>query len=116
MGACYLLPKIIGLTKATELLMTGDFMTADEAQRIGFCNQICAPEELEQVASQFAMRLVEGPANGIAVTKQQINSETLPRLRQILDEEANVQAKCMLHPDFKEGYTAFTEKRKPKFL
>jgi enoyl-CoA hydratase/carnithine racemase len=116
MGACYILPKIVGLTKATELLMTGDFISAEEALRIGLYNQVCPPENLESVTSEFVARLAEGPANGIAVTKQQINSETLPRLRQVLDEEAGVQAQCMLHPDFQEGYAAFAEKRKPKFL
>jgi len=116
MGACYVLPKIVGLTKATELLMTGDFISAEEALRIGFLNRICLREELEQVSVEFAARLASGPANGLAVTKQQLNSETLPRLREVLDAEATVQAKCMLHPDFKEGYSAFTEKRNPKFL
>ena len=116
MGACYILPKIVGLTKATELLMTGDFISAEEALKIGFYNQICAPEKLEEVTQELALRIAEGPANGLAVTKQQINSESLSRLRQVLDEEASAQARCMLHPDFQEGYAAFTEKRKPKFL
>ena len=116
MGACYILPKIVGLTKATELLMTGDFISAEEALRIGFYNQICPPKNLEEVTRELALRLTEGPSNGLAVTKQQINSESLSRLREVLDEEARVQARCMLHPDFQEGYVAFTEKRKPKFL
>jgi enoyl-CoA hydratase/carnithine racemase len=116
MGACYMLPKIVGLTKATELLMTGDFIPADEALRIGLYNQVCAREELETRTMACALKLGAGPANGLAITKQQLNSETLPRLREILDAEATVQAKCMLHPDFQEGYRAFTEKRNPKFL
>lgn len=115
MGACYILPKIVGLTKATELLMTGDFISAEEALRIGLYNQICPLDELSDVAAGLASRLAAGPVNGLAVTKQQINSETLPRLREVLNEEATVQARCMLHPDFKEGYNAFTEKRNPKF-
>ena len=96
--------------------MTGDFISAEEALRIGFLNRTCHREELEQVSAEFAARLAAGPANGLAVTKQQLNSETLPRLREVLDAEATAQARCMLHPDFKEGYTAFTEKRAPKFL
>jgi enoyl-CoA hydratase/carnithine racemase len=116
MGACYILPKIVGLTKATELLMSGDFISAEEAHRIGLYNQVCAPEELETRTMACALKLAAGPSNGLAVTKQQLNSETLPHLREVLDAEATVQAKCMLHPDFQEGYRAFTEKRNPKFL
>ena len=116
MGACYMLPKLVGFTKATELLMSGEFISAEEALRIGLYNQVCAREELETRTIACAFKLAAGPAQGIAITKQQLNSETLPRLREVLDAEATVQAKCMLHPDFQEGYSAFTEKRTPKFL
>jgi enoyl-CoA hydratase/carnithine racemase len=115
MGACYLLPKMVGLTKATEMLMTGEFISAEEAHRIGLYNKIVPLDQLSDVTMQLAQSLATGPANGLAVTKQQINHETLPRLKEILDAEATVQAKCMLHPDFKEGYQAFLEKRNPKF-
>ncbi len=115
MGACYMLPKLVGLTKATELLMTGDFISAEEALRIGLYNRVVPAEQLTHVALELATRLANGPANGIAVTKQQINSETLPRLKEVLDAEATIQAKCMLHPDFQEGYNSFVEKRPPKF-
>ena len=116
MGACYMLPKIVGLTRATELLMTGDFITAEEAYRIGFYNRVVPTGELSRSAQELATRLAAGPANGLAVTKQQLNAESLPRLKEILEAEATVQAKCMLHPDFKEVYNAFIEKRNPKFL
>jgi enoyl-CoA hydratase/carnithine racemase len=115
MGACYILPKIVGLTKATELLMTGDFITADEAYRIGLYNKVVSAEQLEQSTMSLARQLSEGPATGLAVTKKQINEETLSGLKDALEAEATVQAKCMLHPDFREGYAAFTEKRKPSF-
>ncbi len=115
MGACYLLPKIIGLTKATELLMTGDFITAPEAYRIGLYNRVVPAEQLSDVTMEMAENLSAGPAHGLAVTKRQINQETLSRLRQVLDAEAVVQAKCMQHSDFQEGYQAFIEKRKPRF-
>ena len=115
MGACYLLPKIVGLTRATELLMTGGFITADEAYRIGLYNIVVPLDQLSDVTMELAESLAAGPANGLAVTKQQINQETLPRLKEVLDAEATVQAKCMLHPDFKEGYRAFLEKRTPRF-
>jgi enoyl-CoA hydratase/carnithine racemase len=115
MGACYLLPKIVGLTKATELLMLGEFITADEAFRIGLYNQVVPQDQLRNTALELARKLADGPANGIAVTKRQINSETLPRLREVLDAEAEAQAKCMLNPDYTEGFQAFIEKRKPVF-
>ncbi|HEY7162832.1 MAG TPA: enoyl-CoA hydratase family protein [Acidobacteriota bacterium] len=115
MGACYILPKIVGLTKAAELLMTGDFITAGEAYRIGLYNKVFPPEQLEQATLTLAQQLSEGPATGLAVTKKQINEESLPGLKDALEAEATVQAHCMLHPDFREGFTAFTEKRKPSF-
>jgi enoyl-CoA hydratase/carnithine racemase len=115
MGACYLLPKLIGLSHATELLMTGKFISADEALRIGLYNRIAPAETLSDVTMEIAAQLAAGPANGISITKQQLNHETLPRLREVLDLEASVQAKCMSHPDFKEGFHAFVQKRDPKF-
>lgn len=115
MGACYLLPKIVGLTKATELLMTGDFISAQEAHRIGLYNQVVAPELLSDATMELARKLATGPGFGLGVTKQQINRETLPRLQEVLEEEARAQAHCMLHPDYREGFAAFTEKRPPKF-
>jgi enoyl-CoA hydratase/carnithine racemase len=115
MGACYLLPKIVGLTHATELLMSGNFITAQEAYRIGLFNRVFAPVELVPATQKLAQSLVKGPGNGLAVTKQQLNAETLPRLKEILDAEAIAQAKCMMNPDFEEGYNAFLEKRKPSF-
>ncbi|MCI0606029.1 enoyl-CoA hydratase family protein [bacterium] len=116
MGACYILPKIVGLTKATELLMTGDFISAEEAYRIGLYHRVVPTDQLSDITAELATRLAAGPANGLAVTKQQLNSESLPRLKEVLEAEATAQAKCMLHPDFKEGYDAFMQKRTPKFL
>lgn len=115
MGACYLLPKIVGLTHATQLLMTGAFITAEEALRIGLYNKVLPASELSAAANELGSALAAGPANGLAVTKQQINRETLPRLKEALQQEAMMQAKCMLNADFREGYDAFVEKRNPKF-
>jgi enoyl-CoA hydratase/carnithine racemase len=115
MGACYLLPKIVGLTRATEMLMTGKFITAEEAHRIGLYNQVVPLDQLSDVTMQLAESLAEGPGNGLAITKQQLNQETLPRIKEVLDAEATVQARCMLHPDYREGFQAFIEKRKPRF-
>ena len=116
MGACYILPKIVGLTKATELLMTGDFISAEEALSIGFYNRVVPHAELPSATAELASKLAAGPANGLAVTKQQLNAESLPKLKEMLALEATAQAQCMLHSDFKEGYSAFIEKRNPKFL
>jgi enoyl-CoA hydratase/carnithine racemase len=116
MGACYILPKIVGLTKATELLMTGNFISAEEAYSIGLYNRVVPANELSDATGELASSLAAGPSNGLAVTKQQINAESLPQLKEMLALEATAQAKCMLHPNFKEGYNAFIEKRKPKFL
>jgi enoyl-CoA hydratase/carnithine racemase len=115
MGACYLLPKIVGLTKATELLMTGNFMEAEEALRIGLYNRVVPLSQLNEVALEVASSLASGPTNGIAVTKRQLNAESLSGLREALNMEAAVQAKCMMHADFQEGYKAFLEKRTPRF-
>ena len=115
MGACYLLPKLVGLTKATELLMTGEFISAEEALRIGLYHRVAPIDQLSDAAMEYAKKLADGPSNGIAVTKQQLNAETLPRLKEALEMEARVQAKCMLSRDFDEGYKAFMEKRSPKF-
>ena len=115
MGACYLLPKIVGMTKATELLMTGDFISAEEAHRIGLYTRVVPSDHLSDVTMELATSLAAGPGHGLAVTKQQLNQESLPRLKEVLNAEATAQAQCMLHRDFKEGYQAFLEKRKPKF-
>lgn len=115
MGACYLLPRLVGLGKATELLMMGDFITADEALHAGLYNQVVPAGELTEVTDTFAEKLARGPSNGLAVTKKMLNQETLPHLKEILELEATAQAKCMVHPNYKEGYTAFMEKREPKF-
>lgn len=115
MGACYLLPKLIGLARATELLMTGKFISADEAFRIGLYNRVVPADHLSDVTMELAAQLAAGPASGIQVTKQQLNAETLRDLKDALDAEASVQARCMKHPDFREGFQAFMEKREPKF-
>lgn len=115
MGACYLLPRIVGLGKATEWLMTGDLISATEAVRHNLVNRVVPQEQLMNVVNEMARKLAEGPANGLSVTKRMLNAEMLPELKQILEMEAVAQAKCMLHPDFKEGYNAFVEKRPPRF-
>src|SRR2546428_8727012 len=75
MGATYLLPRVVGLAKATELLMTGDFIDAAEAERIGLYNRVVPREQLESATREFAEKLARGPALGIAKTKEMLNRE-----------------------------------------
>src|SRR3954471_9362473 len=75
MGATYLLPRMVGLAKATELLMTGDFIEAQEAERIGLYNRVVRREQLEPATREFAEKLVNGPALGVAKTKEMLNRE-----------------------------------------
>ncbi len=115
MGAAYLLPRVVGLAKATELLYTGDFMTASEAERIGLYNRVVAPGELAQVTRDYAQRLARGPAFALAKTKEMLNRELDMDLETALECEAQAQAICMQHPDYREAYEAFVAKREAKF-
>jgi enoyl-CoA hydratase/carnithine racemase len=115
MGAAFLLPRAIGLAKATELLFTGDFISAREAERIGLYNRVVPANELESVTSEVAQRLANGPAFALAKTKEMLNRELAMTLEAALESEAQAQAICMQHPDFREAYEAFLEKRAPRF-
>jgi enoyl-CoA hydratase/carnithine racemase len=115
MGAAYLLPRLVGLAKATELLYTGDFISAEEAERIGLYNRVVAAEELAQAAHDLAARLARGPAFALAMTKELLNRELDVSLDTALEWEAQAQATCMQHPDYREAYEAFVEKREPRF-
>ncbi len=115
MGAAHLLPRLVGLAKATELLYTGDFITAEEAYRIGLYNRVVAPDELESETRTLAERLARGPAFALAVTKEMLDREMDVSFDTALELEAQAQAICMQHPDYNEAYEAFMEKREPKF-
>ena len=115
MGAAFLLPRFVGLARATELLFTGDFITAQEAERIGLYNRVVPAADLERETAALAERLARGPAFGLAMTKELINREMEVGLETALEWEAQAQAACMQHPDFREAYEAFAEKREPKF-
>lgn len=116
MGAAYLLPRIVGFSKATELLFTGDFISATEAERIGLYNKLAPPDRLSDTTRQFAERLASGPAFAIAKTKEMLNRELYMNFETALESEAQAQALCMQHPDYREAYEAFIGKRAPKFL
>lgn len=115
MGAAFLLPKIVGLSKATELLYTGDFVSAEEAARIGLYNRVVQADELEAETMKWAERLAAGPAFAFAMTKTALNRELHMSLEMALEAEAEAQAICMVNPDFREAFDAFTEKRPAKF-
>ena len=115
MGATYLLPRVVGLAKATELLMTGDFISAKEAERIGLYNRVVPRDHLQTATREFAEQLVRGPAMGLAKTKEMLNREMHMGFESGLEAEAVTQALCMQHPDFNEAHTAFIEKREAKF-
>lgn len=115
MGAAYLLPRVVGLAKATELLFTGDFISAAEAERIGLYNRVVADDQLKGATRDFAERLAGGPAFALAKTKEMLNREMNLNLSAALESEAQAQALCMQHPDYREAYEAFVAKREPKF-
>ncbi len=115
MGAAYLLPRLVGLAKATEMLFTGDFISAEEAHRIGLYNRVVAESELADATRELAQRLARGPAFALAMTKEMLNREMETSLDTALEWEAQAQATCMQHPDYREAYEAFVEKREPKF-
>lgn len=115
MGAAHLLPRYVGLAKATELLYTGDFIPAEEAARIGLYNRVVPAAELAAEARALAVRLARGPAFALAMTKEMLDRELDVSLDTALEWEAQAQAVCLNHEDFREAYAAFVEKRAPSF-
>ncbi len=115
MGALYLLPRIVGLGKATELVFFGDTIDAQEAYRIGLANRVVPGEKLMEEAYALARRLKDGPLYALGVTKELLNFEANVDLETALEMEAKAQARCMETPDFMEGYRAFIEKRPQRF-
>jgi len=116
MGAAWMLPRIVGLAKASELLMTGDFIGADEAYRIGLYNRVVTEGTALEAATDLAEKLSRGPSFAIEITKDSLNREASMDLVSALEAEAQIQAALMLHPDFRESYDAFVEKRDANFL
>jgi enoyl-CoA hydratase/carnithine racemase len=115
MGACYLLPRIVGRGRATELLFLGEPVTAEDAFRIGLANRVVPHESLMEEATALARRLQDAPLYALGVTKRAIDDEAGMSLEAALDAEAATQALCMGTADFREGYRAWVEKRKPQF-
>jgi enoyl-CoA hydratase/carnithine racemase len=115
MGACAILPRIIGHGRATDLLLTGRDMKGDEAQQCGFYNRLAAPESLLDDALALAHSLADGPTAAHAVTKRCLREEWAMDLDAAIDHEARAQAECMRHEDFERAYLAFVAKRAPEF-
>lgn len=115
MGACAMLPRIIGQGRASELLFTGRSMSGEEGERWGFFNQICLPEHLQEQAQKLARQLVEGPTFANGITKTMLHQEWAMTIEQAIEAEAQAQALCMLTQDFTRAYEAFVARQKPKF-
>jgi enoyl-CoA hydratase/carnithine racemase len=113
MGACAILPRIIGQGRAAELLYTGRSMSADEGAAWGFFNRIAEPILPEAI--RVAQELASGPTLAHAVTKRMLHQEWNATIDQAIDMEARAQAELMQTKDFRRAYEAFAAKRKPEF-
>jgi len=115
MGSAFLLPRIVGLGHASELLMTGEIIRADRMVEIGLANRLVEQEEVFNAAFELAERIAKGPAFANAMTKKMIEDEAHQSLEEAIEAEAQAQAICMAHPDFREAHDARVEKRAPAF-
>lgn len=115
MGAAYLLPRIVGLGRAMELLLSGDFIDANRAGQIGLVNRIVDGGSVGDAAHEFARILAEGPAFAHAMTKRMVEYEGHLDFSTAIEAEAQAQAVCMQHPDFREAHEAYKSKRPPKY-
>jgi enoyl-CoA hydratase/carnithine racemase len=116
MGACAILPRLIGQGRAAELMFTGRAMTAEEGERWGFFSQLVAAEQLLMEATRLARSLATGPMFAHSMTKNMLNQEWNMSIEQALEAEAQAQAICMQTEDFRRAYEAFAHKRKPEFV
>ena len=115
MGACAILPRIIGQGRAAELLFYGRAMSAEEGERWGFFNAVVAAADLDAQARGWAARLVAGPAFANAMTKNQLDQEWSMSLDMAIEAEAQAQAICMQTKDFERAYDAFVARKQPAF-
>lgn len=113
MGASWLLPRIIGYGRAAEVLLSGEFIEAERAERIGLVNRVVADPRAE--ARAFASMIAAGPSFAHAMTKKMLDYEATVDFATGIEAEAQAQAICMQHPDFKEAFDANMAKRTPKF-
>ena len=115
MGACNILPRIIGAGRAAELLFTGRTLGGEEAERWGFFNRLCAPERLQFEAAALAAELATGPTFAHGVTKRCLHEEWSLGIDEAIDREAKAQTICMQTADFGRAYRAFAAKLRPVF-
>ncbi len=115
MGACTLLPRLIGQGRASELLYTGRPMTADEGSAWGFFNKVVEPESLHAEAQRLASELVAGPTFAHGITKTMLHQEWNMSIEQAIEAEAQAQALCMQTADFRRAFDAFAARQKPRF-
>ena len=115
MGACALLPRIIGQGRAAELLYTGRSMSAEEGVRWGFYNTLSSSDTLLADAGMLAERLLKGPTFAHGITKTMLRQEWNMALEQAIEAEAQAQAICMQTEDFRRAYNAFVNKERPVF-
>ncbi|MFE8645922.1 enoyl-CoA hydratase family protein [Sphingomonas sp. NCPPB 2930] len=115
MGACAILPRIVGQGRASELLYTGRSLPGDEAERWGFLNRLCEPDALAAEAQALARDIACGPTFANGITKTMLHQEWAMTVDQAIEAEAQAQALCMLTGDFERAYRAFVDKRRPVF-
>ena len=115
MGACAILPRIIGQSRASELLYTGRFMTADEGERWGFFSRIVTPEQVLTQAQLLARQVAEGTTFANTMTKRMLAMEWAMSVEEAIESEAIAQALCMTTADFERAFEAFANKVKPVF-
>ncbi|NBW01739.1 MAG: enoyl-CoA hydratase family protein [Betaproteobacteria bacterium] len=115
MGACALLPRVVGQGRAAELLYTGRGLGGEEAERWGFLNRLCAPEILDEQAQSMAKEFAAGPTFANGMTKKMLQQEWAMSVDEAIESEAQAQAICMMTNDFHRAYHAFVAKQKPSF-
>ena len=115
MAGSYLLPRLVGMNRAKELIFTGETIDAHAAKRLGIVNQVVSAEELETATWQLAYRLAQGPTKAIGLAKAMLNKSFETDLATFLDIESSYQSLCGDTDDFQEGVQAFKEKRKAQF-
>ncbi len=114
-GVSWLLPRLIGSAKALEMFYTGDPLGAEDAARFGLVNEVLEPDELEPHVRQLAERLAAGPSQALGAIKRSVNYATHSTLEEAMEFEFHLQGAQMRNEDFREGVTAFLEKRQPRF-
>ncbi len=114
-GATFILPRLIGATKACELMLSADKLPAEEALRLGVVNKVVAEADLMTEAMQLAEKLAAGPSKAFGLTKRAVNKAIFDDLEELLEYEANLQELAGRSDDFQEGVKAFVEKRTPNY-